>query len=109
LRDVQLPRRVHEASRLGDNEEGASEIDVHRVSSSSRGNNSSIEISDITKHQISFVHCLESHQCQNRPDSSRVDRRVSVNDQTEGRSKMAKAAKKAAKKAPAKKAAKKKK
>jgi hypothetical protein len=34
---------------------------------------------------------------------------MSVNDQTEGRSKMAKAAKKAAKKAPAKKAAKKKK
>jgi hypothetical protein len=44
-----------------------------------------------------------------RPDSSQVDGPVSVNVQTEGRSKMAKAAKKAAKKAPAKKAAKKKK
>jgi hypothetical protein len=71
--------------------------------------NSSIEISDITKRQISFVHCLESYQCQ--ADLTRVgstDVRLST-IQTEGRFKMAKAAKKAAKKAPAKKAAKKKK
>ena len=70
----------------------------------------SIDIFDSNKQQNSFAKKLESAQCQvasTRVGSVGAMRLLKI--KTEGRSTMAKAAKKAAKKAPAKKAAKKKK
>jgi len=111
LCDVELARSINEAPGLGNDEKGTSEIDVHQVNTSTLTIKTHLSIFSISPN-IKFRLCIGLNFINVQNDSTRVGSmdayRLSM-IQTEGRSKMAKAAKKAAKKAPAKKAAKKKK
>ena len=110
LREVHLARGMDETTGLGDDEEGACEVDVHALAVHCEVSSKlSIEISDSGHRKIPFVDGVDSHQIGQRPDRVQIQFGSYVRVHNGRTTKMAAKAKKAAKKAAAKKPAAKKK